>query len=302
MDHQPKVSVLIPTFNYGEFIGEAIESVLAQTFPDFELIIVDNNSTDDTEQTVRKYLSDKRVTYFKNSSNIGFVRNFNKCIEYSKGTYLKFLMADDIFHPELLEKYVAVMDSHPGVSLVTAYRKFFGIDAEVKQDYPPFTHLQDGKKVIYASLNTHNWIGEPSTVMFRRSNLSKGTFNAEYGWVPDWDMWIRQLLIGDCFIIPETLSYFRQHKKQVTVNATKTYKRFFEEYRFYTEIKKYNKYELDLSQIYNLDKIIKRKATICSRSAIKLLPKLYKTNNWHLFLKGLQITLREGVYFGLSRQ
>lgn len=299
---EPKVSVVIPTYNYGEFIGEAIESVLAQTFLDFELIIVDNSSTDNTEQIVKRHLSDKRIRYYKNASNIGFVRNFNKCLEYSKGAYIKFLMADDKFHPQLLEKYVAIMDSYPKVSLVTAYRKFFGINAEVKQDYPPFTGLKDGKKVIYASLNTHNWIGEPSTVMFRRSNLWNGTFDSQYGWVPDWDMWIRQLLIGDCYIIPETLSYFRQHKKQVTVNATKTYRRFFEEYRFYNELKKNNKYQLDLSQIYNLDKIIKRKATICSTSAIKLVPKLYKRTNWQLFINGIKITFRERVYFGLSHQ
>ena len=81
----PKVSVLIPTYNYAHILDETIESVLAQTYTDFELIIVDNCSQDNTEHVVSKYLIDKRVSYHRNSQNIGLAGNWNKCLELARG-------------------------------------------------------------------------------------------------------------------------------------------------------------------------------------------------------------------------
>src|SRR5215213_7562073 len=121
MSVSPKVSVLMPTLNYARFLPEAIESVLNQTLTDLELIIVDNGSTDETDEVVQRYLTDKRVRYYKNYTK-GMAGNWNKCIEYSKGTYLKFLCADDKFHPQLLEKFVAIMETNLHVSIVTSYR------------------------------------------------------------------------------------------------------------------------------------------------------------------------------------
>src|SRR5688572_5841450 len=108
MKFSPKVSVLIPTYNYAHYLDEAIKSVLNQTFSDFELIIVDDKSSDNTSEVVQKFLSDPRVSFYINDENLGLVHNFNRCLEYAKGDYIKFLMADDIFNEQLLEKYVAV--------------------------------------------------------------------------------------------------------------------------------------------------------------------------------------------------
>lgn len=298
MTPSPTVSVLIPTYNYANYLDEAIQSVLNQTFKDFELIIVDDRSKDNTAQVVQKYLADSRVSFFINDSNIGLVRNFNKCLEYAKGKYIKFLMADDLFYPTLLEKYVAVMEKYPTVSLVTAYRKFVGKDAELKQEFAPFTQLQEGKKIIYETLKTHNWIGEPTTVMFRKSNLSLGLFDTNYNWIPDWEMWLRQLTVGDCFIIPEVLSCFRQHEKQATVALTKSCRRFFEEYFFFKKIQNDNTYKLDLTKI-PIANIVKKKARICSRSAIKLLPKAINKRNRELVLEGFRVTYQERLFLSL---
>jgi glycosyltransferase involved in cell wall biosynthesis len=299
MQSHPKVSVLLPTYNYGEFLDDAIQSVLAQTFTDFELIITDNHSTDRTEEIVRKYLTDPRIVYYKNPSNLGMIPNFNLCLDYSKGHYIKYLMGDDKFHPQMLEKYVAIMEEYPQVSIVTAYREYFGTNsmkAIMKQDYPPFTNLQDGKKVIYASLNTWNWIGEPTTVMFRRSNLNLGKFNPAYGWYPDFDLWIRHLTVGDCYISPEILSYFRLHENQVTVNAKKSFLRYFEEYQFYRNIKDNNENKLDLEK-FNLDRILKHKASTCVQVAAKMLPQLSDNKIRPLFFKALEIGRKEKVLF-----
>src|SRR5918993_3330345 len=108
----PKVSVLVPTYNYARYLGEAIESVLNQTFTDFELIIIDDQSKDETDQVVGKYLYDSRVTYHKNPVNLGLVGNFNRALELATGEYIKFLLADDKLDINILAKFSAVLDSY----------------------------------------------------------------------------------------------------------------------------------------------------------------------------------------------
>ena len=81
MVQSPTVSVLIPTYNYARYLDEAVSSVLHQTFQDFELIIVDDQSTDNTDDIIKKYLHDPRITYYKNQTNLGLVGNFNKSLK-----------------------------------------------------------------------------------------------------------------------------------------------------------------------------------------------------------------------------
>src|SRR5688572_30003299 len=100
----PKVSILIPTYNYAHYIGEAIESALNQTYTNFELIIIDDQSNDNTDEVVTRYLTDPRVKYYKNKVNLGLAANFNEALKFAKGEYIKYLLADDLFHPALLEK------------------------------------------------------------------------------------------------------------------------------------------------------------------------------------------------------
>jgi glycosyltransferase involved in cell wall biosynthesis len=311
MQASPKVSVLIPTYNYACFLDKAIESTLGQTYTDFELIIVDDFSGDNTNEVVDKYLGDKRVSYYQNSYTHGLPGNWNKCLSLANGQYIKFLMADDKLHPHLLEKFVAVLDKYPNVSLVTSHKESFDCDfvnTIQEQHFPPYIDLQSGRKIIYASLNSYNWIGEPTTVMFRKSNLYLGQFNTAYSWIPDWDMWVRQLTVGDCYIIPEVLSYFRQHKNQATIKLGKDFYRQYEEYEFYKSLQIQNPYKLDLQQI-NFKSILQSKGATYLKSSIKELTKsglrkngtrlLYSIKIFfseRLFLKPLMILLPTKVY------
>ena len=294
MEISPKVSILIPTFNYSHFIGEAIQSALNQTYTDFEIIIVDDGSTDNTDEVVAKYLNDTRITYYKNPVNLGLVENFNKCLSYAKGEYIKFLLADDKFEPSLLEKFVPIMEKYPNVSLVTSNRDMFG--TKVKKRNLPFTGLQEGKKVIFESLREKNgnWIGEPTTVMFRRADLRVGNFNPAYYCLVDWEMWLRLLCIGDCFIIPETLSYFRVHSSQASQKILKDYKYTFEEYFFYKEIQIHNRYQLDLSKL-EINKIIKKRAAYCAKAMYRLLPRIYQRKERSILVKAFKIANQEKV-------
>ena len=92
----PKISVCIPTYNYAHYISFAVESILSQQFTDFELIIVDDCSKDNTEEIVSRFLCDKRVSFEKNERNLGLVANWNKCLSKAKGEYIKFVFADDM--------------------------------------------------------------------------------------------------------------------------------------------------------------------------------------------------------------
>jgi len=275
--NSPKVSVLIPTYNSAQYLEEAIESVLAQTFKNFELIIMDDASTDDTREKVKPYLRDQRVSYHRNSSNLGLPGNWNKCLSIAKGSYIKFLMSDDTFYPTLLEKFIAIFDTYPTVSIVTSYKNCIDSSGRViKKLCQPFTHLQDGKKIICESLRSFNIIGEPTTVMFRKENLHLGEFNVNYKWIPDWDMWLRHLTIGDCYIIPEILSTFRHHESQSTAILSKNLRRQNEEYLFYKAIEKSNPYEINLDHI-QIENILKIKSYKYIRSSIKHLVQLKKS-------------------------
>lgn len=214
--HNPKVSVLIPAYNYAHYLSEAIDSVLAQTYSDFELIIVDNCSTDNTEEIVNEYKkNDNRVKFVRNNENIGMYRNYNQALLLATGDYIKFLNADDKFESTLLEKFVAIFDNNPTVSIVTSYRQYFGAKTEILK--PPHIGLIEAKTAILSSLRHGNWIGEPTTVIFRRSNLNLGLFDISLLMFADQDMWLRHLRVGNLYVIDEVLSYFRIHEEQGTV-------------------------------------------------------------------------------------
>jgi glycosyltransferase involved in cell wall biosynthesis len=295
----PKVSVLMPTLNYARFLPEAIESVLNQTLTDFELIIVDNGSTDETDEVVQRYLGDERVKYYKNYTK-GMAGNWNKCIEYSKGTYLKFLCADDKFHPELLEKFVAIMETHPNVSVVTSYRENFGRpatakDARTLEEWKARKYLQEGKKVILDTLQTFNWIGEPTAVMFRRSNLKLGLFRTDLVWLCDWEMWLRHLTVGDCYMIPEALSYIRKHPGSGTESLTKKgYSNYFEDYDFYKSLATSKEYDFGVPPA-DMQMMLKHRAKNCAKAMLKSLPKVHQKIFRGAFVKGFKIAYSEKV-------
>lgn len=215
----PKVSVLIPAYNYAQYLPEAIDSVLAQTYVDFELIVVDNCSTDNTEEIVNNYAkNDARIKFVQNQENIGMYRNYNQALLYASGKYIKFLNADDKFEPTLLEKFVNVLENDTTISIITSYRQFFGSKNDILQ--PRYKGRIEAKTAILASLRHGNWIGEPTTVMFRRSNLNLGLFDISLLMFADQDMWLRHLRVGDLYIIDEVLSFFRIHEEQGTAYLT----------------------------------------------------------------------------------
>jgi glycosyltransferase involved in cell wall biosynthesis len=217
---KPKISVCIPSYNCAPFIADAIDSVLAQSCQGFELLIIDDCSTDSSAEIIAGYAArDPRVIFLRNESNLGMVSNWNRCIELARGEFIHYLFADDTFaSPECLAKMLSVIDSDPAISLVVSARNIIDEDSRVKR---VVSHFRDrkvapGTEVIRRCLyEARNLIGEPSVVMFRKSQALRG-FNPEYAQFVDLEMWFHLLEQGTFAYLAEPLASFREHPGQQT--------------------------------------------------------------------------------------
>jgi len=217
MDNTPKVSVCIPVYNREDYISEAIDSVLRQSYTNFELLITDNCSTDKTAEIVKEYASsDSRIVYHRNERNLGVVGNMNRGLILARGKYIKFLFSDDLLAPECVEVFVEKMDEHRDVSLITSFTQCVGDSDQIRDEsFFPGTGKLDGKACQKDLLISGNWPGSPSSTMFRRRDLHIGLFNHMWRyWLADLDMWLRLLGTGNAYVVPQVLSYLRIHDKQ----------------------------------------------------------------------------------------
>lgn len=233
----PRVSVCIPTYNYAHYLPDAVVSVLAQTFTDYELLIVDNCSKDDTEEIVAGYVrSGVPLRFHRNDRNLGQAGNFNRCIELARGQYVQFLCADDTLEPTCLAKLAAALDGHPLASLAGAAR--FLVDERLSPlkilAYSNRFAEERGHAVILRCLLKGNLIGEPSSVMFRKGRASRG-FTDRYRQIIDLEMWFHLLEQGDFVFLPEPLSKFRQHGGQQTWENLKDPAFFDDMWRIFNE-------------------------------------------------------------------
>lgn len=211
----PVVSVCIPTYMGADFIGAAIESVLMQTFSDFELIVIDDNSTDETESIVANY-NDSRIRFLRNDRNLGPEGNWNRCLSEARGRYFKLLPQDDLIVSNCLESQVSVLeaDTEESIALVFCARTIIDSlgNTIMVRNYPQHQGGQiSSRSAIRSSLRFGtNLIGEPGGVLFRKSLADKvGGFDASIGYIVDLDYWFRLLVHGDAYYLAEKLVSFR---------------------------------------------------------------------------------------------
>ncbi|MGA7522937.1 MAG: glycosyltransferase family A protein [Acidobacteriaceae bacterium] len=192
----PKVSVVLTTYKRGHILAETIEAILGQTFADFELLICDDCSPDETERVCRRYENtDARVHYRRRQKNMGMPKNLNEGILASTGDYVANLHDGDMFDPMLLEKWSAALDKYPNAAFVfNAYRE---VDREGKTVHlwrEPLGPCIQGR-VLLEEIYFRRWMFDSpvwGTVMCRRSAyLKAGLFDPRFGYVSDVDMWLR---------------------------------------------------------------------------------------------------------------
>ena len=211
----PAVSVCIPCYRGAAHLAAAIESVLAQTWSDFELIVVDDNSPDNTVELMQQF-TDPRIRFLVNPANLGPDGNWNRCLELARGRYFKLLPQDDLLAPTCLAEQVEVLerDSSEKIALVFCARTI--LDARdrsiMTRGYP---QRQSGAVkatdlIRQCVRRGTNVIGEPGGVMFRRKlATAAGKFDASIGYVLDLDYWVRLLLHGDGYYLAKPLASFR---------------------------------------------------------------------------------------------
>ena len=213
----PKVSVIVSTYNRGRFVCEAVESVLNQTFRDFEVIVVDDGSTDNTPDLLKKYASSIHYIYQRNK---GRSAARNSGIRLCRGEYIAFLDDDDIWLPGKLERQVAFLDLHPEAALAHTFTELMDeygrpLEKETKK------HLRSYHKAIRIGYTYEGMsrlcVMYTSSVMLRKSCLGRvGLFDPGIEAFEDWDIYLRFALKYEIGSIPESLARIRIHRAHST--------------------------------------------------------------------------------------
>jgi glycosyltransferase involved in cell wall biosynthesis len=216
----PTVSVLTPAYNGDAYLDECIQSVLGQTFRDWELVVVDNCSTDETRAIAKRYAGrDERIRLLAPEEFVGVYGNHNRALQAmdARARYCKFLHADDWLYPECLERMVAVAERHPGVGVVSSYR-LEGAVVEHSGLLPYTEEVMAGREVVRRALLGPPWVtGSPSSLLFR-ADLVRGakSFFDESVWHADTDSAYQVLLQSELGFVHQVLSFTRLHAKALT--------------------------------------------------------------------------------------
>lgn len=211
------VSVCIPVRNGAAHVREAVESVLNQSHDNFELIVVDNCSTDDTV-AILESLGDERLRIVRAETGVDAIQNWIRTCELADGVYLKLLCHDDLIHPEILATQVNALAANSQAVLVATRRQLIDTDGRVLSKsfgLPGMTGEIAGPDAIRRCLSFGtNLLGEPAAVLFRKSSFDRaGTWGHRFPYLVDLEMYFRVLLQGSLVAIPRPLAAFRTHSQ-----------------------------------------------------------------------------------------
>lgn len=204
------VSICIPAYNNADVIGATIESVLAQTYHNMELVIVDDVSKDGTVKVVNKY-QDSRIHLYQNDKNLGMSGNWNKCVSLCSGKYIKLLCADDILFQDCITKEMEAMTSKEQPVMVISdsvmintQKKELGVFGRY-----PKKGIISGEQLAHNSLIWNNFFGMPCAVMFQKDVFEKvGGFDCSFQYILDYDLWLSMAPFGKVMVLPYKLNYF----------------------------------------------------------------------------------------------
>lgn len=222
----PRVSIVVPAYNNAAFIAETVESVLAQTYRDFELVIADHASTDDTLAVLRRYTDDPRIRILHTDAGGGAKRNWDRVSRAATGELIKLLCGDDTITPTSVQEQVEAFDDHPEAVLVASQRTL--IDAAGKtiiatRGLGKLSGPVDGRTAARtAVLAGSNIFGEPGCVMMRRDALEKiGWWDNDHPFLIDQATFTEVALQGDIVAIRKSLAAFRINAGQWSVRLAR---------------------------------------------------------------------------------
>lgn len=217
MSKKIKVSVLMPAYNVEKYVGEAIESILNQTFKDFEFIIINDGSTDDTAKIINEYAAkDARIKFVDNKKNSGLIAVLNQGLDICNGEYIARMDSDDIAYPERFAKQVKYLDKHHECGVLGTSYKMFGSSEET---------VILPKNVSIVKMLTGGWVAHP-TVMMRKSVLDKHNlyYDPECLVAEDYDLWTRLVRVTEVHNLQEVLLNYRWHGENVSITKAEIQK------------------------------------------------------------------------------
>jgi glycosyltransferase involved in cell wall biosynthesis len=209
----PKVSVLMPVYNSAAFLDDAIKSILNQTFADFELLVRDDESADESCAILQRYAAQDRRIRILAPGHLGIAGSRNVLARAARGVYLANMDSDDICLPRRLEKQVAFLDAHPDhVGLGSWFEQVNSKGQPIRFMSLPTSHEEIDAHHLEGVVSMHN----PTTMMRRDAALAIDLFSTEYKFADDFDLWLRLGEIGKLANIPEVLLKYRLHNRSVS--------------------------------------------------------------------------------------
>ena len=237
------VSIIMPSYNTEKYIEDSINSVLNQTYQNWELLIVDDCSTDNTDEGVAKFLSDKRIRFFKNEKNSGAAVSRNKALREAKGKWIAFLDSDDLWTPEKLEKQIKFMVDND-------YHFSYANYAEIDEASKPLGRLITGpKKITKKKMYNYCWPG-CLTVMYNSEVV--GLIQIEdIKKNNDYALWLKVCKKANCYLLNETLGQYRKGRKgSISSNSYKNL--IIWHYKLFKEAEKENCFVASWHTLWNL--------------------------------------------------
>ena len=209
MNSSVQISILMPVYNCALYLAEAIDSILNQTFTDFELIVLDDGSTDGSAEIAKSY-NDSRIVYHCNEKNLGLANNLNVGLRMAKGKYIARMDGDDISLPERLQTQFDYLESHPDIDLCSCGLQMFGTENTVwvRESNPEAVKIT----MIFYSPVLH------ASSVWRREAFEKHNLYYDQNAFPaeDYDLWARAIFHCRLVNIPQVLYKYRIHGIQVT--------------------------------------------------------------------------------------
>lgn len=210
----PKISVIMPAYNAEKYIGEAIDSILSQTFEDFEFIILNDCSKDRTEEIILSY-GDPRIVYLKNEQNLGVAATLNKGLANAKGEYIARMDADDISLPERFEKQVTYLDANDDIAVLGTNLECFNEYGTISTGWSVSEPEQMKVDMFFSCGLAH-----PSVMMRTDVIRSLGGYDLAFNGLEDYELWCRVLENHKITTLPDILLRYRIHGSQVTQNPS----------------------------------------------------------------------------------
>jgi glycosyltransferase involved in cell wall biosynthesis len=209
------VSIIMPSYNTAKFIAESIEAVVKQTYSNWELLIVDDCSSDNTDEVVESFLVDTRIKYFKNAKNSGAAVSRNRALREAKGKWIAFLDSDDLWMPEKLEKQIKFMEKH---DYHFSYTNYAEIDTEDNRNGITVT---GPKRITKTGFFNYCWPG-CLTVMYDAEKVGLIQI-ADIKKNNDYAMWLMVCKKTDCYLLNQELALYRRGRAgSVSTHSIKT--------------------------------------------------------------------------------